>query len=103
MAFVCVGSLPRKHNVAIGVKIVVDPAAIAVDETQKLEVKLYFLGDFTRGHIHDVLIDSDSNLVNDRGRQNCHKTGKQKHEVRRPTHGHNSDYDQLTIFKDDSS
>ena len=91
MAVVC--SSPRKHNVtiAIGVKIVVDPAAIAVDETQKLEVKLYFLGDFTRGHIHDVLIDSDSNVVNDRGRHNCHETGKKKHKVRRATHCHNSD------------
>ena len=88
-------SLPRKHDVTIGVKIVVDPAAVAVDETQKLEVELYFLGDFTRGHIHDVLIDSDSNVVNDRGR---HKAGKQKHEVRRATHCHSSDYDQLTVF-----
>ena len=88
-------SLPRKHNVAIGVKIVVDPAANAVNETQKLEVELYFLGDFASGHILDVLIDSDSNVVNDRGR---HKAGKQKHEVRRATHCHSSDYDQLTEY-----
>ena len=69
-------SLPRKHDVTIGVKIVVDPAANAVNETQKLEVELYFLGDFASGHILDVLIDSDSKVVNYRGRHNCHKAGK---------------------------